>query len=108
MKFTFQDFLQFLNRSGQPILSRESASLASQMSHRPSTQDAYYMVHQKKKESVVVSRLIQHVMQKQVNRVIIVIRTDLNISNTFQTKSKFIKIVFFENQNEFSVFLPLL
>ena len=45
----------------------------------------------------MVSKLIQLIMQKQVNREIIVLRTDLNISNTFQTKSKFIKIVFFEN-----------
>ena len=42
------------------------------------------MVHQKK-ERGGQSRLIQHVMQKQVYIVIIVTRTDLNISNTFQT-----------------------
>jgi hypothetical protein len=39
-------------------------ALAAQMSHRPATQDAYYMLKQRKTDAVKVTKIIGHVMRE--------------------------------------------
>ena len=110
MKSTFQDFLQFLNRSEQPFLNRGSAwplRWAIGQSHRIHTtwctrkKRAWWSVQAHSTcyaETGIYSNYCNKNRSKHFQ----------HFSNFWiiRLKSKFIKMVFFENQNEFSVCLP--